>query len=112
MSPRKRFDHLNGGLPGALGVIGEWWTPLVVWTIHTGSHRFEEIQVSLGTARNILTDRLSTLVTNGVLEKRCYSERPMRYEYHLTDMGHDLIPVLKQLEKWGNSWLGQTSSGG
>lgn len=107
MSPRKNFDHLDHGLADALGVVGEWWTPLVVWTINGGSHRFEEIQVSLGTARNILTDRLTTLVKRGVVEKRQYSERPARFEYHLTDMGNDLIPVLSQLEKWGDSWLRQ-----
>lgn len=107
MSPRKGFGHLDHGLADALGVVGEWWTPLVIWTINGGSHRFEEIQFTLGTARNILTDRLNTLVSNGVLEKRRYSDRPLRFEYHLTDMGNDLVPVLTQLERWGDSWLRQ-----
>ena len=102
MSPRKNFTHLNHGLADALGVMGEWWSPLVVWTINGGAHRFEEIQGNLQIARNILTDRLVTLVGAGVLERREYSVKPRRYEYHLTAMGAELIPILTSLEAWGN----------
>lgn len=102
MSPRKNFTHLNHGLADALGVMGEWWSPLVVWTINGGAHRFEEIQGTLQIARNILTDRLVTLVAAGVLERREYSVKPRRYEYHLTPMGAELIPILSSLESWGN----------
>lgn len=102
MSPRKNFTHLNHGLADALGVMGEWWSPLVVWTINGGAHRFEEIQGSLQIARNILTDRLVTLVSAGILERREYSSKPRRYEYHLTTMGTELIPILSTLEQWGN----------
>lgn len=102
MSPRKNFTHLDHGLADALGVMGEWWSPLVVWTIDGGSHRFEEIQGSLQIARNILTDRLVTLVAAGVLERREYSAKPRRFEYHLTPIGSELIPILASLEAWGN----------
>jgi len=37
---------------------------------------------------------LSTLVDAGLLERRCYSERPPRYEYVLTEMGRDFPPVI------------------
>jgi DNA-binding HxlR family transcriptional regulator len=30
-----------------------------------------------------------------------YTEKPQRYEYHLTAKGEELIPILKDLEKWG-----------
>jgi len=107
MSPRKNFQHLDHGLADALGVVGEWWTPLVVWVILNGSHRFEEIQGSLGIARNILTDRLNTLVAGGVIEKRQYSSKPQRFEYHLTAMGAELEPILKSIEAWGNKNIGE-----
>lgn len=108
MSPRKNFDHLNHGLADALGVMGEWWTPLVVWVINGGAHRFEEIQGGLSIARNILTDRLNTLVTGGVIEKRQYSTKPQRFEYHLTAAGLELVPILQTLEAWGSKNVGET----
>ena len=101
MSPRKNLDHLEHGLADALGVMGEWWTPLIIMAVSTGAFRFEAIQNSLGIARNILTDRLNTLVAGGVLEKRIYTEKPQRYEYHLTRKGEELIPILQDLERWG-----------
>ena len=101
MSPRKNFQHLDHRLADALEVMGEWWTPLIIMAISSGAFRFESIQNSLGIARNILTDRLNTLVAGGVLEKRLYTEKPQRYEYHLTAKGKELIPILHDLEKWG-----------
>lgn len=109
---RTSVSHLNHGLADALEVVGEWWTLLVVWVIREKTHRFDAMQKELGIARNILSDRLSTLVEAGVVEKRAYSEKPKRYEYHLTDMGHDLHGVLSELDRWGTTWRredGQTN---
>lgn len=105
MAPRKNLDHINTGLADALGVVGEWWTPLIVWQISNGSHRFEELQGSLGIARNILTDRLGTLVQHEVVAKLQYSTKPKRYEYHLTDKGRALLPVFSALGSWGEQWV-------
>ena len=105
MAPRKNFDHINSGLADALGVVGEWWTPLIVSNISNGAHRFEELQGSLGIARNILTDRLTTLVAHEVVAKQMYSSKPKRYEYHLTDKGISLLPVFTALSSWGEQWV-------
>lgn len=105
MAPRKNFDHINTGLADALGVVGEWWTPLIVCNIANGSHRFEEIQGSLSIARNILTDRLTTLVAHEVVAKHQYSDKPKRFEYHLTNKGVALLPVFSALGSWGEQWV-------
>ena len=105
MAPRKNFDHINTGLADALGVVGEWWTPLIVCGISNGAHRFEELQGSLGIARNILTDRLTTLVSHEVVVKQMYSSKPKRYEYHLTDKGIALLPMFSALGSWGEQWV-------
>lgn len=90
-----------------LDVIGEWWTPLVLREVSFGRRRFEEIQSDLGIARNILADRLATLVDHEILERHPYTERPVRYEYHLTQRGEDLFPVLMSLMAWGDRWLAE-----
>lgn len=111
MTPRKNFDHLPHGLAKALSVMGEWWTPLVIASIHEGNHRFESIQSSLDIARNILTDRLNTLVFHGLVRKEEYSARPRRYEYHLTDKARELIPIFNDLSQWGDRWFGDDDDG-
>ena len=85
----------------ALNVVGDWWTLLVVRDVVGGIHRFDELQRELGISRKVLTERLATLVEHDVLERRPYSERPPRHEYHLTRKGLGLLPVLVALQDWG-----------
>jgi DNA-binding HxlR family transcriptional regulator len=105
MTPRKNFDHLDTGLAKALAVVGEWWSPLIVASIHEGNYRFESIQASLDIARNILTDRLTTLVDANVVHKVEYNNRPKRFEYQLTETGLALIPIFNDLGVWGSKWF-------
>lgn len=102
---RSSVSHLDHGLAHALDIIGEWWSPLIVRSIMKGACRFEAIQQELGIARNILSDRLTTLVGAGVLVKEPYQDRPKRFEYKLTPMGMDLYPVLLSLKSWGDRWV-------
>ena len=102
---RSSVGHFPCSIARSLEIVGEWWTPLILRDVFAGKRRFEEIQADLGIARNILSDRLSTLVEGGLLEKRRYQESPDRYEYRLTEMGVDFMPVLIALVNWGDRWL-------
>jgi DNA-binding HxlR family transcriptional regulator len=37
-----------------------------------------------------------------LIAKKVYAEVPIKVEYELTEIGKKLIPVLDQLEVWGN----------
>lgn len=102
---RRSFSHMNNGLAAALDIVGEWWTPLIVRAIFKGNVRFEAIQSELSVARNILTDRLNTLVATDVVHKVQYNEKPARFEYQLTDKGLDLYGALVALKAWGDKWV-------
>ena len=86
-----------------LEVVGEWWSMLVVRDCFLGVTRFEDFQRRLGISRNILQQRLKTLVDAGVLVRVPYSEHPPRYDYRLTDKGRDLWPVLTAMRQWGDT---------
>jgi DNA-binding HxlR family transcriptional regulator len=89
----------------ALGVIGEWWSLLIIRdSMLYGITRFNDFQRSLDISRNALTTRLDKLVECGVMERRPIPDSA-RYEYVLTAMGKDLGGVLEQLNKWGEKWL-------
>lgn len=83
-------------------IVGEWWTPLVLRDLFAGIARFDDLQRDLGIATNVLADRLSHLVEHGVVERRRYSSHPGRFEYHLTDKGRELYPILLALVAWGD----------
>lgn len=88
-----------------LEVVGERWTMLVLREAFWGTKRFEEMQRNLGVARNVLADRLQTLVGAGIMERKRYQERPERFEYRLTEKGLDLYPALIALMSWGDKYM-------
>ncbi len=101
---RSSVSHLPCSIAQTLEIVGEWWTLLVVRNISFGQRRFEAIQSDLGIARNVLSDRLNTLVEHGIVEKSKYQDNPERFEYRATAKGKDLLPVLLALMAWGDQW--------
>jgi DNA-binding HxlR family transcriptional regulator len=86
-----------------VAVIGDRWTLLILRDCFLRVRRFEAFEQRLGVTRHILADRLRKLVTEGVLQKVPYQERPTRHEYRLTQKGLDLFPVLMGLVHWGDT---------
>jgi DNA-binding HxlR family transcriptional regulator len=99
-----RYDTQVCSIAGALEVVGERWSLLIIRDVLLGLRRFDELQAHLGIARNVLQTRLARLVDHGVLERRLYRERPSRYEYRLTEKGLDLWPTLVALMYWGDQY--------
>jgi DNA-binding HxlR family transcriptional regulator len=88
----------------ALEVVGERWTLLILRDTAFRPRRFDDLQRSLGVARNVLTERLKLLCAEGLLERRPYQAHPPRYEYAATDKARDLFPVLGALIQWGDKY--------
>ncbi len=78
---------------------------LILRDAYYGLTRFDEFQKSLGIASNMLARRLDALVKTGLMERRRYSEKPLRHEYVLTDCGRDFRPVLLLMMDWGNKYF-------
>ncbi|AKU18396.1 winged helix-turn-helix transcriptional regulator [Luteipulveratus mongoliensis] len=93
------------GIAQTLGVVGDWWSWLLVREIAGGTTRFDGLHGSLGISRRALTERLGSLVDDGVLERRAYIERPARYDYVLTRRGEGLLPVLVAMQEFGDRHL-------
>ena len=102
---RTRLTDVPCPIARGLDEVGEWWSLLILRDAMRGLTRFDEFQRSIGLATNMLTRRLQALVEAGLLEKRPYQERPLRYGYHLTDKGRDFLPVLVAMADWGSRWL-------
>jgi len=102
---RKSFQNMRCPVARSLERVGEWWSMLILRDALAGMTRFDEFQKSLKIAPNILTDRLSRLVANGVFYRRQYQSSPDRYEYLLTDMGRDLYGPFIAMLRWGDRWL-------
>jgi DNA-binding HxlR family transcriptional regulator len=87
-------------------IFAERWTPLILRELLNGSHRFSELQLGLPRiSRNLLTQRLASLIRSGVIERRP-AERGRGFTYHLTPSGDELRPVVQALGAWGYRWGG------
>ncbi|SCE34252.1 transcriptional regulator, HxlR family [Streptomyces sp. DvalAA-14] len=91
-------------LAAALEILGERWSLLALREMAYGVHRFAKIAGYTGASRDILADRLRKLEEAGVITRRQYSEHPPRHEYHLTEAGRELLPVMLGLLQWGDRW--------
>ncbi len=88
-----------------LELVGSKWTLLVVRELFLGSRRFEEIVRFTGGPRDILTDRLRSLEAHGLVTRVQYEQRPPRFEYHLTERGRELAPIIAAMRVFGDRHL-------
>lgn len=88
----------------ALEILADRWTLLIVRELLLGSRRFNEIERGLpGISRSLLASRLRALEHAGVIE-RLPGVVSNVTEYHLSEAGRDLRPIVEALGAWGVRW--------
>jgi DNA-binding HxlR family transcriptional regulator len=98
----KDYTAQDCSLARALEVIGERWTLLILRDAFFGVCRFNDFQAHLDIPKAVLSDRLSGLVEDGILERRRDPQHAGRHLYQLTGAGRDLWPALHALLVWGD----------
>jgi DNA-binding HxlR family transcriptional regulator len=98
----------------SIAALGDRWSLLVLREAAMGTTRFSEFKQRLGIASDVLTDRLATLVSYGVLERVAYQEEGSRArtEYRLTAAGSEFQVVLGALGDWGRGHLASDADSG
>lgn len=88
----------------AAELLTERWTPLVVRELLAGSTRFNELRRGVPLmSPSLLSKRLKDLEQAGVVERRRGSGGAI--EYHLTESGRELGPIVRIMGEWGQRWL-------
>ena len=87
-------------------IIGAKWTALLVHDLSEGARRFSELERSCaGISPRTLSERLRSLETEGLVDRRSYPESPPRVEYELTEKGRALLPIIGAMREFGHTWL-------
>jgi DNA-binding HxlR family transcriptional regulator len=81
----------------SLEIVGERWTLLIVRDAFYGVRRFSDFRAHLSIPKAVLSERLSLLVSEGVLTRTAGGR-----EYELTPKGVRLWPTIWSLLSWGN----------
>ena len=98
-------------IANTLDIIGDKWTLLVIRDLFAGKSLYSDFQASPERIpTNILANRLKRLTDYNIIEKIPYQERPVRYAYHLTEIGRALAPLLKAMIEWGTVNIAQTKA--
>lgn len=101
------YDPSNCSVAGAVAVLSDRWTWLIIREAFQGTTRFEVFQQRLGISRDVLSARLKHLVSQGVLRLEPYRApgSRTRQEYRLTRAGVELQPALIALLNWADTHL-------
>ncbi len=99
------MDYMDCPVRLAIDILSTSWNTWLISEIDKGVARPCDLQRVIGIApRRVLTRQLGELERMGILEKKVYPVLPLKVEYFLTEMGKELIPILHQLEQWGDTY--------
>src|SRR6185369_15209467 len=94
------FPNSYGKRSKAAEIIAERWTPLVIHELLAGSTRFNDIRRGVPLmSQTLLSTRLKELQRAGIVQRRAGGNRG--HEWHLTEAGLALGPLIRQLGEWG-----------
>ncbi len=89
-------------------IFGDQWSLLVIRDIiFTDRRHFRELLTKSleGIASNILADRLQRLVDQGIIVKSHDASHKQKVIYSLTERGIELLPLLMEMNAWGQKHL-------
>jgi len=105
----KRVDYTaQSAAQSAQNVIrvleGRWKLVILFQLFGSNIRRFSELERAIpGVSQKMLIQQLRQLEADGVVTRIVHAEVPPRVEYHLTDWGQTLCPVLDKLLTWAES---------
>ena len=90
-------------LTQCMAVLGGAWTPNVIWCLSGGPRRFTELRADIpAVSAKVLTARLRSLETKGVVTRRVMATSPPSVEYALTELGRELVPAIAAIATVGH----------
>jgi len=85
-----------------LSLIGGKWKPVMLFCIAGGVNRFGAMQRAIpAVTKQMLTQQLREMETDGLIHRRIFAEVPPRVEYSLTERGKSVLPVIHAMRDWG-----------
>ncbi|MRH44041.1 transcriptional regulator [Aquibacillus halophilus] len=89
----------------AMQLFSKRWVGLILFELLEGSKRFSQMETELPISGRLLSERLKMLEQEEIIERKVYSEFPVRIEYGLTSKGKALEPVIKEIQSWSENWV-------
>jgi DNA-binding HxlR family transcriptional regulator len=101
-----RCLRADASLARAFDFLGKRWNAAVLGSLQLGPAGFRELSRSIeGISDSVLSNRLSSLTSAGLLIRTVDDGPPVSVSYSLTDAGQALMPLLEQISRWAAEHL-------
>ena len=101
------FD-IECGVKITMEVMGGKWKSCILMELMGGAKRPSELHRRFNDASpRVIDQQLKELEVYGMISKKIFAELPPRSEYSITEQGKTLIPIIEQIEKWGDHFRPQ-----
>lgn len=106
MYEKKIPKSFNCGMAVIMEIIGGKWKSYLVYLISKGVRRPSELQKAVKAAnRRVLDLQLRELEFHQIIRRQIYPEVPLKVEYHLTEFGETILPIVEAMDNWGKDYL-------
>lgn len=99
------FTCSNCPMTRTMATIGSKWKPIIIYALGNRTLRFGQVLVRINIiSKKVLTEQLKELEEDGIVIRTAYKELPPRVEYHLTEKGLELLPILNMMTLWNSKY--------
>jgi len=103
MNYQKKY---NISVEATLEVIGGKWKCVILCHLRCGTMRTSDLKRQMpNITQKMLTQQLRELEEDGIVTRIVYNQVPPKVEYHLTEYGLSLGPILDSLCMWGEQHI-------
>src|SRR5262245_6026430 len=89
-----------------LDMVANKWVCLVLSALVAGPMRHSELQRRIaGVSQKMLTQTLRDLERDGLVTRTVTASVPVRVDYELTPLGHELFPVMIAIKNWAETHM-------
>ncbi|MEO8580410.1 MAG: helix-turn-helix domain-containing protein [Gemmatimonadales bacterium] len=90
----------------AIELIGSRWTGAILQILLQGKTRYAAIKGAIPDITDrMLSERLRSLESEGLVTRVVVPETPVRVEYDLTRKGRELQDALTEIGHWAERWI-------
>lgn len=105
---KREYDAFLDACPTRelLSRLTDKWVALVIPALAGGPQRHSELAHRIaGVSQKMLTQTLRTLERDGLVSRTVTASVPVRVDYELTPLGHELFPVMLAIKDWAETHM-------
>lgn len=86
--------------------ISDKWVSLLLNALADGPRRYSDLsRIVTGVSQKMLTQSLRSMERDGLISRTVTPSVPVRVDYELTELGQTLLPVMRAIKSWAETYI-------